>query len=290
MEIEHSSLEYLFASSKNSLEGLELARLNQIANFRKEFSQLFDAWFTAEIEARLARVVLEARRSRDSVYPVHEFVAPARPSLPALSPTLEPCGWLPFPREDSSDCLPASTFAQSDDPVAPELVRSEIQAQPTTLVRSRTSAPHRFRNPINAATALLSLEQIAYSTERSLRRNPFFLADLHSQQQSILFSVFLSQESPRILRPSTRSTVATASFTQVPGAERHSSARVAKGRRFRAPNFAPKPASSHICERRAGLIDRQSFATRSARNRMHAPAPIHASPQRCSYLRIGSLP
>jgi hypothetical protein len=57
-------LEYLVTSSENCLEAFELARLNQISNLRKEFSQVFDEWVEAEIAARTARWVLDGRRSQ----------------------------------------------------------------------------------------------------------------------------------------------------------------------------------------------------------------------------------
>lgn len=55
-------LEYLATSSENCLEAFELARLNQISNLRKQFSQVFDEWVEAEIAARVARWVLDGRR------------------------------------------------------------------------------------------------------------------------------------------------------------------------------------------------------------------------------------
>ena len=54
----HPPFEYLVSSSQASLESFELARLNAVANLRKEFRQLVDEWIEAEIEARMARWVL----------------------------------------------------------------------------------------------------------------------------------------------------------------------------------------------------------------------------------------
>ena len=59
----HPPLEYLITSSNTSLESFELSRLNAVANLRKEIRQIVDAWVQAEIEARIARWVLECRRS-----------------------------------------------------------------------------------------------------------------------------------------------------------------------------------------------------------------------------------
>lgn len=56
-------LEYLVTSSNTSLESFELSRLNAVANLRKEIRQIVDDWVEAEIEARIARWVLERRRA-----------------------------------------------------------------------------------------------------------------------------------------------------------------------------------------------------------------------------------
>jgi len=55
-------LEYLLTSSHMSLESVELARLNRAANLRKELHQVVEEWIDAEVDARLARSILEWRR------------------------------------------------------------------------------------------------------------------------------------------------------------------------------------------------------------------------------------
>lgn len=57
------ALEYLVTCSQTSLEGFELARLNQISSFRKQLGELQDQWIEAEVAARLARLLLEHRRA-----------------------------------------------------------------------------------------------------------------------------------------------------------------------------------------------------------------------------------
>src|SRR5713226_8316138 len=59
----HPPLEYLITTSNTSLESFELSRLNAVANLRKEIRQIVDDWVQAEIEARIARWVLERRRT-----------------------------------------------------------------------------------------------------------------------------------------------------------------------------------------------------------------------------------
>lgn len=62
----HPPMEYLSASSNISLESFELSRLNTAANLRKEIRQIVDNLVQAEIEARVARWVLDCRCPREN--------------------------------------------------------------------------------------------------------------------------------------------------------------------------------------------------------------------------------
>ncbi len=57
--------EYLVASSKNSLEAFELARLNHASNLRKAMRQIVDEWVDAEVDGKIARWILECRREEN---------------------------------------------------------------------------------------------------------------------------------------------------------------------------------------------------------------------------------
>jgi hypothetical protein len=70
-------LEYLVTSSQAGLENFELVRLNTIANLRKELGDLVEEWIEAETQSRLARWILECRRTQDST---------SDPRLSKLSP------------------------------------------------------------------------------------------------------------------------------------------------------------------------------------------------------------
>lgn len=59
-------LEYLVTSSRATIESFELTRLNQIANLRKELQGVLDEWVESEVEAQLARWMLQQRRERDN--------------------------------------------------------------------------------------------------------------------------------------------------------------------------------------------------------------------------------
>jgi hypothetical protein len=59
-------LEYLLRCSEPSLEGIELSELNHAANLRRKSSELLarilDQWVEAEVQARLARLIRDARQ------------------------------------------------------------------------------------------------------------------------------------------------------------------------------------------------------------------------------------
>jgi len=58
-------LEYLISSSDTGLQSFELSRLAHVANLRKELRAILDEFVEAEIEARIARWILEGRRAQD---------------------------------------------------------------------------------------------------------------------------------------------------------------------------------------------------------------------------------
>jgi hypothetical protein len=78
--------EFFITSSQTSLESFELSRLNAVANLRKELRQVVDEWIEAEIQARMARWILERRRleASDSQSPVPGLSKPAGPPKPAV--------------------------------------------------------------------------------------------------------------------------------------------------------------------------------------------------------------
>ena len=58
-----SSLQYLSACSQESLEAFELSRLNRASNLRKELSQVAEEWVDAEVSSRIARMIVDRRRT-----------------------------------------------------------------------------------------------------------------------------------------------------------------------------------------------------------------------------------
>src|SRR5271155_598841 len=70
-------LDYLAKCSQMSLESVELSRLNLASNLRKEFQEILDEWIESEVDARLARSILEWRRGQGTapIAPPLETVA-----------------------------------------------------------------------------------------------------------------------------------------------------------------------------------------------------------------------
>jgi hypothetical protein len=73
-------LDYLATCSQMSLESVELSRLNLASNLRKEFQEILNEWIDSEVDARLARSILEWRRAQDTGSPTPSIEA--GPGLP----------------------------------------------------------------------------------------------------------------------------------------------------------------------------------------------------------------
>lgn len=59
-------LEYLVTSSQAGLENFQLCKMNKVANLRRELRDVVEEWIEAEIQSRLARWILECRRTQDA--------------------------------------------------------------------------------------------------------------------------------------------------------------------------------------------------------------------------------
>lgn len=293
MDIEQSPLEYLLSSSTNSLDDFELARLNQISNLRKEFSQLFEAWFEAEIEARLARAVLDGRRSKNVAYVSNEPAGSRQISLPLSSPAPASYEQLAFPCEHLTPRRrKLDSETQIVDVSAPELPISVLQRRTAACSTQRETPSQSLRLSTDAAAALRSLEQIAGCTRQSNDRNDSTPGNSNSHSMPHLSSTILFPGTRLQLRLGDRSAPAVLPCTQSVAIVRDSSIRAAKPRRFHPPNFAPGPSNSRtrFRERRAGLIDCRSFAMRSGRSRLRPCPPFHGPLKQTSYSRNGTFP
>jgi hypothetical protein len=62
MGVTRPPLEYLATCSQVALESFELSRLNQASNLRKELQEILDGWMESEVDARLARWILDCKQ------------------------------------------------------------------------------------------------------------------------------------------------------------------------------------------------------------------------------------
>src|SRR5690348_11848935 len=64
MGVTRPPLEYLASCSRVALESFELSRLNEASNYRKEVQQILQGWIDTEVDARLARWILESKQAQ----------------------------------------------------------------------------------------------------------------------------------------------------------------------------------------------------------------------------------
>jgi len=137
-------LEYLVTSSQTSLEAFELTRLNCSANLRKELREILDEWLQSEVDARLARWILECRRAQSDgptslAAPPHE---PARVGQLAMS-------FLPQARSGSRNEGMANRLSGLTEK-APEDRRSLCSRPQPGDCHQPPSAPVNSPSPVNS--------------------------------------------------------------------------------------------------------------------------------------------
>jgi len=127
----HPPLDYLVSSSESSLESFELARLNAVANLRKELRQIVDEWIEAEIEARMARWILDRRRLEPT---------DSQAALAVLSRSATPL-------ESAVGDLPPQR--QAGDSQTPDSKMSLVKRRPTPQRPGRSSRKSSQRMPLS---------------------------------------------------------------------------------------------------------------------------------------------
>ena len=154
-----SPLEYLITSSRSSLEGFELARLNRAANLKKELRQILEEWVQTEADARLARWVLECRRNGDrSDAPTADIQTIQ--DLPLRE--LEVSFW-----GEPSDKRPADGFETHQTECCPNLVPEKSRSPVHTQISPHGVPPQEsaLPNPRNAAATLRVLQRFGSTSD-----------------------------------------------------------------------------------------------------------------------------
>lgn len=154
-------LDYLVTASENCLEGFEFARLDQISILRKEFSDVFDELVEAEIAARVARWMLDGRRSQTEGVSVGQ-IASARSSLPEPASDASETRQLPLTRAS-----PKPRRGSDSGNSAPRRLCSERDRSAASNDEFRPPAEHQLesgvRNSPVSAGASASLELLEKS-------------------------------------------------------------------------------------------------------------------------------
>lgn len=69
MKTTKSMLDYLARCSQTSLESFQLARLNDLANLRKQMIDVIDEWVETDIQARISEWILLRKRHQATLRP-----------------------------------------------------------------------------------------------------------------------------------------------------------------------------------------------------------------------------
>jgi hypothetical protein len=125
MKTTKSMLDYLARCSQTSLESFELARLNDLANIRKQMIDVIDEWVETDIQARIAEWILLRRRHQNSLRPPQTVRRIRSKQVPLpLAPAPDDSS-TQFPDLASHPLISVLRDAVCDDPLPPLRRRSE---------------------------------------------------------------------------------------------------------------------------------------------------------------------
>ncbi len=111
-------LDYLATCSQTSLEAFELARLNDLANIRKQMMEVVNDWVEADIQARIAEWILVRRRQQATLRATSQNfrrIRSKQASLPLFSSTNDSLAQ--FPTLAPNAIFPVLRDAVSDEPL-----------------------------------------------------------------------------------------------------------------------------------------------------------------------------
>ncbi len=134
MKTTKSMLDYLARCSQTSLESFQLARLNDLANLRRQMIDVIDEWVETDIQARISEWILLRKR--------HQATLRSPQSVRRIRSKQVPLPLTPAPDESSTQFPEIASHplisilrdAVCDDPLPPLRRRSEA------LVKSKRIA------------------------------------------------------------------------------------------------------------------------------------------------------
>lgn len=252
MSVTRPPLDYLATCSQMSLESVELSRLNLAANLRKEFQEILNEWIESEVDARLARSILEWRRAQDTAVdapePILEAV-PAPPQFEQLAIAFLPESSAP-PIGTLSECDPQPHHARALPPK-----RNKQMAPPQTKPRIRSFVGGRPQAQLadsgghQRADRGSKVRKESRPTEKLLPRLIGPLSEISSRSMSLARAAAMHLgdadnlvESPCAKSATNRNSVAAEKYpTRLPHALRRTARNVVTTRRREVAREGPLP-------------------------------------------------
>ncbi len=139
MRVSRPAIGYLVTSSKAGLESFELMRLSRVANLRKELREVVKDWVESEVEARIARFILEERRAQDG----DRVAAASRSALPQSTGCFPLYGLLP-----AGDLELFSAPTQEEQPASSRWGRARPLLPPAVPSRAPGVQMKLFAEPL----------------------------------------------------------------------------------------------------------------------------------------------
>ena len=168
MRATQPSVDYLANCSKSTLESLELSRLNAAANLRKQFHQMLSELIEHEVDARLARAILDWHRGEKFAARSREIPAlPSREEIAASS--------LPLPEQLSIAFETMETTRQSCEEQEVDRIATGFEGETMAMRRrqaNQTQQPQPNRKPLSLPTAAASVASVeSLKVARRIRRH-----------------------------------------------------------------------------------------------------------------------
>jgi hypothetical protein len=252
-----SPLEYLVTSSEDALETFELSRLNRSANLRKELRDVVEEWIEAEIQSRLARWILECRRTQAARSDAD--LAGASANLSAK--TVAANRLLPF--DDLMNSQELQSKPASVKPIPARSARDRRDSPPVPGTHLSGSAKDALKFLERQVRSQAHAAPNAYKSPMETGRNA---ASLHSAQ---------SGPQRRRLPKSSRT---GSLFPAAPGPSDGADSARSQTRRFAARNSAKRDATKpRAVAGLSGSADVAQIAPLARSGKLQPSAPVRAS-------------
>ncbi|HKV03488.1 MAG TPA: hypothetical protein VJO53_00115 [Candidatus Acidoferrales bacterium] len=146
-------LGYLETCSEAALESMELSRLNRAANLRKELREILEDWIESEVDARMARWLLEYRRAHAEQ--PGDFQTESRALAPGEQLAIS---FLPAAdeKEPRAELAAVPSIEPRGNVAAPSLARARVFASkllPARWQKSDGASPAELSGPDSSSSA-----------------------------------------------------------------------------------------------------------------------------------------